>query len=109
MENRAACRYYIYGIALAGDDVTYIDWSENPPGERRDDILGEIERLSDQTLGNLVARFKDSARAEIFELETVSCRDDAIQAVEYWRNLWRFLGLNLVEEQGERSRRTFTT
>lgn len=108
MENRAECRYSTYGIALAGDGVTYIDWSENPPGERRDDIFGEIERLPDRTLSNLVALKEDSARAEIFELETVSRRDEAIQAVEFWRNLWRFLGLNLVEGQGERSRRTLT-
>lgn len=89
-------RYYIYGIALTSDDIVYIDWIETSPGEMRDNILFELERLPGKALGQVVSQLKRSRKGEIFELETFLCKEEAIQAVEFWRINCRFLGLNLV-------------
>ena len=92
-----AASYYVYGIGLSSNQVSYVDWTDAFPQDHRERILCSLDDRADQGARQFIASAKESASADVFLIEAVASPDEAVEAVEFWQCYFRSLGFRLVD------------
>jgi hypothetical protein len=92
----AGSAYCVFGADLWRAEVFHIGWATKPLRESKQEILRELAKNSTPHPDHGLAAALAHAETDVFELETLSSTNEAEEAVAFWRNYFRFLGLSVI-------------
>lgn len=91
----SASNYYVFGLGSGRDNLFYIGWSEKSPERDHDQIFADLIESRNEKVAGWVAEAVDKHHIDIFEIETAACEQEASEAVVFWCDYYRWLGLEM--------------
>jgi len=88
--------YYIYGIGSNNCRLDFIGCSNKQPEENKEEILCSLASGENISLKNWITDVRGRVEPDIFEIEKLVTKTEADEALDFWRDYWRFLGVQLI-------------
>jgi hypothetical protein len=88
--------YHVFGAGLSDNDLRYIGWTERAVDEERERIVSLPAWRAVQDPAGGGSGLPDAGSVSIFEIESAMSIEEATNAVTYWCQYFRSLGLNII-------------
>lgn len=95
MEN---VNFRIFGLGLGSDDLRYIGWTQKSLNEEREQISASLVERGSCDVAHWVKDALCGGEISIFEIESMPSVEDAKDAVSFWCQYYRSLGLNVASD-----------
>lgn len=95
MENANQVKYKIYGVSLTQTDELYVGCAFHN-GEIDEANLGTESHNAAHFFSKYRIEEQSNYKSDLFEIETLASKDEATEALDFWRNYFRSLGAYLV-------------
>jgi hypothetical protein len=87
----------IYGLSLHGAGALYIGWSRHDGELNRSSVISELATTKDAVIKDWISK-KSNQDIDFFEIEPLSSELDIAEALDFWRNYFRSLGVRLATD-----------
>jgi hypothetical protein len=94
-----AANYHVYGIGRGINDVRYVGWTPKSVSGEQDEIFSELAQGGSRDIVHWVRDALDRGEISIFEIESAPSADEARDCAMYWRDCFRWLGLDVASDR----------